>query len=61
MGALFFCNVDENGGIIESLVGERVIPTKQYEYFFYLANANTEEVFTNIPRYRVINRELTLV
>jgi hypothetical protein len=56
---LLFCNVDEYGKIIESICGERVIPTKQYQYFFYL-NADIETVMKNIPNYRVVNGQLIL-
>jgi len=56
-----YCNVDSAGRIIESISGERVIPEKQYEYFFFLVNTNSETVTNNIPNYRVVNRELTLI
>jgi hypothetical protein len=56
---LLFCNADTNGKIIESLVGDRVIPLKQYDYFFYI-NKDTETVLQEIPNYKIINRELTL-
>lgn len=56
---LLFCNVDENGKIIESICGERVIPMKQYQYFFYL-NDDIETVNKNTPNYRVVNGQLTL-
>lgn len=55
------CDIDEEGYIIASLSGERVIPMKQYHYFFYLSDVDIEEVNENIPRYRVINGKLTLV
>jgi len=61
MGVLLFCNYDEEGKIIESLTGERVIPQRQYMCFFYLTDMTTEQVLANIPNYRVVNGELTLV
>lgn len=59
MGILLFCDIDENGKITDSLYGERVIPMKQYDYFFYLQE-EVETVGANIPNYRVINGQLTL-
>lgn len=59
MGVLLFCDVDEEGKIVESLIGERVIPLKQYDYFFYLMEKQ-ETVVSNIPNYRVVNGQLTL-
>lgn len=56
---LLFCDVDENGKIIDSLVGQRVIPMKQYDYFFYLTE-EIETVVSNISKYRVVNGQLTL-
>jgi hypothetical protein len=56
---LLFCDVDENGKIIESYLGERVIPMKQYDYFFFL-NENSEAVAANLPFYRVVDGLLTL-
>lgn len=57
--SLLFCNVDENGKITDSLFGERVIPMKQYDYFFFLTE-DVETVADNIPNYRVVNGQLTL-
>lgn len=59
MGVLFFCNVDENGTIYDSLIGERVIPMKQYDYFFYLTDSY-EAVLQKLPNYKVIDGQLTL-
>lgn len=59
MGVLLFCDVDENGKITESIVGERIIPMKQYDYFFYLQE-DLDVVVTNIPNYRVVNGQLIL-
>ncbi|WHY75700.1 hypothetical protein QNH20_16400 [Neobacillus sp. WH10] len=57
---LLFCNVDEQGKIIEAILGERIIPEKQYDYFFYLIE-DPEKVSQNIPNYRIINNQLSLV
>ena len=59
MGVLLFCDVDENGKIIESLVGQRIIPMRQYQYFFYLMEP-VDTVVSNIPNYRIIDGQLTL-
>lgn len=32
---VYFVDVDENGNITGSMCGERVIPDKQYDFFFY--------------------------
>lgn len=61
MNTQLYCDTDADGYITTSLAGERVIPMQQYDYFFYLADADIEKVNENIPRYRVINGELTLV
>jgi hypothetical protein len=56
---LLFCDVDGEGKIIDSLIGERIIPMKQYDYFFYLMD-DVETVASNIPNYRIVNGQLTL-
>lgn len=59
MGVLFFCDVDEEGEIVDSLIGARVIPMKQYDFFFYLMD-DYETVISNVPNYRVVNGQLVL-
>jgi hypothetical protein len=56
---LLFCDVDSDGKIIDSLLGERVIPLKQYDHFFYLQE-DIETVVQNISAYKVVNGQLTL-
>jgi hypothetical protein len=56
---LLFCDVDSEGKIIESLLGDRVIPLKQYDYFFYLLE-DVETVVQNISEYKVVDGQLTL-
>jgi hypothetical protein len=56
---LLFCDVDEQGKIVDSLVGDRVIPLKQYQHFFYLQQ-EVNAVVENIPNYRVVDGQLTL-
>lgn len=51
---LLFCDVDENGNIISSLHGKNIVPTRQYQYFFYL----TEEI--DVSEYKIENDELVL-
>lgn len=58
-GVLLFCDVDENGKLVESFVGERIIPMKQYDYFFFLTE-DVEIVGQNIPNYRVVDGQLKL-
>lgn len=45
-----YVNVNENGTIIESLSGSSVIPSKQYDFFFYVF----EDVASNISKYKVV-------
>lgn len=52
-----YCDVDENGNIIDALMGERIIPDRQYDFFFMVTDA---EIMKNIDKYKVINRELVL-
>jgi hypothetical protein len=54
---LLFCDVDEDGNVVDSLLGDRVIPMRQYHHFFYLLE-DVEIVLQKIPTYRVINGEL---
>jgi hypothetical protein len=56
---LLFCDVDEEGKIIDSLLGDRVIPLRQYDYFFYLLD-EVNIVTENVANYRVVNGQLTL-
>jgi hypothetical protein len=56
---LLFCDVDQEGKITDSLIGDRVIPMKQYDYFFYLSEEVTS-VTQKIPNYRVVDGQLTL-
>jgi hypothetical protein len=56
---LLFCDVDDEGRIIDSLLGDRIIPLRQYAYFFYLQE-NVETVISNVPNYRIVNGQLTL-
>ncbi|WHY01882.1 hypothetical protein [Neobacillus sp. DY30] len=56
---LLFCDVDDDGKIVDSLLGDRVIPMRQYQYFFYLQE-DVEIVIQNIPNYKVLNGQLTL-
>jgi hypothetical protein len=59
MATLLYCDVDEEGKIIKSLIGEKIIPMRQYNRFFYLLE-NEETVLKSISKYRIINGELVL-
>jgi hypothetical protein len=52
MGFLVFCDTDENGTITTYLAGYNVIPSKQYDYFFYLSNE------IDASEYKVVNGQL---
>lgn len=36
MEYLIYCNIDDDGNIIDGIDGIKIIPDKQYEYFFFL-------------------------
>lgn len=36
---LVFCDTDEDGNITAFVAGPRVLPDRQYEYFFFLTEA----------------------
>jgi hypothetical protein len=56
---LLFCDVDQDGRIVESLIGERVVPMRQYQHFFFLME-DPETVNQNISNYLIIDGQLTL-
>ncbi len=60
MGYLVFCDVNQQGNIIESLIGKHVIPDRQYDCFFYTMD---EGVMEDITLYKVDmeTRELVLI
>lgn len=45
---LLFCNTDEEGNVTDALQGERVVPAKQYDHFFYM-----QEDIEDVSQYRV--------
>ena len=51
---IVFCNVDEDGNIYEGVVGNNIVPNKQYDYFSYLG----EERIDDLMKYKVIDGEL---
>lgn len=56
---LIYGNVDENGEFTEVILGERILPSKQYDYFFYVHDLG---VLEDIGNYKVNlkTRELVL-
>jgi hypothetical protein len=50
MGYLVFCDVDENGDIIDAYSGINIIPSRQYDFFFF---TNDEGVTTDISQYKI--------
>ena len=40
-GIIVFCNVDENGDIIEAFTGRNIIQSKQYDFNFYTTDEGT--------------------
>ena len=61
MWTLLFCNADETGKIVTCLIGDKVIPAEQYDYFFFIPGKTAEVVNEELPKYRVIDRELVIV
>lgn len=51
---LVFCNVDEDGNIVDGLTGNNIIPSKQYDHFFYLG----EEGIDDLMGYKVVDNKL---
>jgi hypothetical protein len=55
---LFYCNVDENGNIIDAIAGETIIPDRQYDYFFML---DSWDIPINVDKYKVDTTNRTLI
>jgi hypothetical protein len=54
---LFFCDVDSEGTIGPFIAGKYVIPSRQYDYFFYLAT-DQYGVIDSPQSYKVIDGQL---
>ncbi|MFZ7945655.1 hypothetical protein [Neobacillus sp. 19] len=50
MGYLLFCDVDEQGNITDALSGVNIIPSRQYDYFFFTMD---EGVVEDVSQYKV--------
>lgn len=50
---LLFCNTNDNGDIQEILQGERVVPARQYDFFFYLNKETDAETIAHLDDYKV--------
>lgn len=55
---LVYCNVDEDGEIVEAILGPSIIPDKQYDYFFY---SSDKGVYNDITQYKVDLKSKQLV
>lgn len=53
---LLFCNVDEEGNILPTAAfGKNVLPTEQYDFFFYLEEGFDEvDVLDFSSKYKVV-------
>jgi 5S rRNA maturation endonuclease (ribonuclease M5) len=51
---LIFADVDENGEFIEAAMGQRIVPNRQYQHFFFV----DRYVQDTIENYKVVNGEL---
>lgn len=49
-GTIIFADINEEGDIKDALVGKRILPDRQYDYFFYVE----QEVSENIDDYKVV-------
>lgn len=47
-----FCNVDEEGNIIDAYYGENIIASEPYDFFFFV-NVQTDAV-PDITKYKVV-------
>lgn len=47
MGYLVFCDVDEQGNITDAFTGMNIIPSRQYDYFFFTTDAGVMEDISN--------------
>lgn len=50
MGYLLFCDVDETGTITDAMSGANIIPSRQYDYFFYTSD---HHVMENVSDFKV--------
>lgn len=46
-----YVNVDQDGNIIEASVGENIIPSKQFDFYFY---SETEVDLDTVSRSKVV-------
>jgi hypothetical protein len=54
---LVYCDSDSTGKITESLVGKNIIPARQFDHFFFIADADT---FGDIDDYKIEDGKLVL-
>ncbi|RDW18048.1 hypothetical protein CWR48_10615 [Oceanobacillus arenosus] len=52
---LVYVDVDENGVITDAEIGKRIIPSKEFRYFFITED---EEMLTYPEKFKVIDNEL---
>lgn len=57
-----YVNIDEEGNIIESLEGFRVVPNKQYDHFFLMKKEDVVDeegtIIDLAKKYRIENNEI---
>jgi len=54
MGFLVFCDADEQGNITDYIAGRNIIPSRQYDYFFFLMNE------IDVADYKIVDGQLVL-
>lgn len=56
---LIYCDVDEQGNIIDAFYGTNIIPSRQYDYYFFTED---KDIANNLMKYyvNIETRQLTL-
>lgn len=52
-----YCNIDEEGNIIEVLTGQSIVPTKEFHEFFMI----DKQQELNLSKYKVEDRKLVQI
>jgi hypothetical protein len=58
MGFLLFCDVDAEGNITSFVAGQYVIPSRQFDYFFYLVNEVGIAIVEDLSSYKIVDGQL---
>lgn len=58
MNYLLFCDVDADGNFVDAFFGANIIPSKQYDYFFFVTDP---DITNNLIDYKVDTTNRILV